>query len=86
MNYKSDISTKASTNADVRANVGGVNMAVAVNDSTLAKERTNTNEKTVCNSNVGTDSSMEKDKYLPRSMRRLEVGVYSRIALVFLSL
>ena len=82
MDSDSDVSKEASTNADV----GGVNMGVIVNDSTLAKEPINTNEETVGNMNVGIDTSMEKDKYLARSMRRLEVSACPRILLVFVSL
>ena len=77
-----DVSPEASTNADV----GGVNMGVIVNDSTLAKEPINTNEETVGNMNVGIDTSMEKDKYLARSMRRLEVSACPSIVQVFVSL
>ena len=71
-----DVSPEASTNADV----GGVNMGVIVNDSTLAKEPINANEETVGNKNVGID------KYLARSMRRLEVSACPSIVLVFVSL
>lgn len=60
MDFISDFSTEASTNADV----GGVNIGVTINDSTLAKEPINTNEETVGNTNVGIDTSMEKDKYI----------------------
>lgn len=81
MDFSSDVSTEACTNADV----GGVNMGVTVNDSTLAKEPINTNEETVGNTKVSIDTSTEKDKYLARSMRRLEVSIYPRIVLVFVS-
>ena len=82
MDSGSDVSKEASTNADV----GGVNIGVIVNDSTLAKEPINTNEETVGNMNIGIDTSMEKDKYLARSMRQLEVSACPRIVFVFVSL
>lgn len=82
MDFMSDVSTEGSTNADV----GGANTGVTINGSILAKKPINTNEETVGNTNVGIDTSMEKEKYLALSMRRLEVSVYPRIVLVFVSL
>lgn len=68
-----DISTEASTNADVGADMEAVNINVTVNDSILANKRIITNKETVGNLNVDTDTSIGKDKYLPYSMGQLEM-------------
>lgn len=46
---------------------------MTANNSILANKYTITNKETVGNLNVGTDISIEKDKYLPYTMRQLEM-------------
>lgn len=76
MDRISDAGMEFSTYVDVK-----VNMRIIVNARTLAKEPLDTNEKTVGNMNAGIDIRTEKEKYLGRSIRPLEVSASPRIVL-----